>query len=149
MSASDERFPVSAVEDNGLPNLDGSLPEDETIGEAQDRLHTPRDSAMASFDRGTTANEVRAGEPLDVRLAREEPDVLTGDPYPVEGERDPEAGRLVESDEGAREDTEKETTARDVGIDHGQRSAEEAAMHIVEEAPGAVYGPDSYLDDTE
>ena len=39
-------------------------------------------------------------------------------------------GRLVESDEGARTDTEAETTATDYGSDGGGFSAEESAMHI-------------------
>jgi hypothetical protein len=43
------------------------------------------------------------------------------------------AGRLVDPDEGVREDTEKDVVGSDVGIDGGAASAEEAAMHIVDE----------------
>jgi len=43
------------------------------------------------------------------------------------------AGRLVDPDEGIGEDTEKDLIGRDVGIDEGAASAEEAAVHIVEE----------------
>lgn len=39
-------------------------------------------------------------------------------------------GRLVEPDEGARPDTEAETTATDYGSDGGGFSAEESAMHV-------------------
>ena len=43
------------------------------------------------------------------------------------------AGRLVADDEGAHEDDEKQAWASDVGIDGAGASAEEAAMHIVDE----------------
>lgn len=44
-----------------------------------------------------------------------------------------DVGRLVEPDEGAHTDTEKDVVATDVGIDGGGVSAEESAMHIEEE----------------
>jgi hypothetical protein len=43
------------------------------------------------------------------------------------------AGRLVAPDEGAHEDADKELYGRDVGIDGAGASAEEAAMHVIEE----------------
>ena len=46
---------------------------------------------------------------------------------------DDRSGRLVSPDEGAHADTEKDLVAGDVGIDGGAASAEEAAMHVVEE----------------
>ena len=46
---------------------------------------------------------------------------------------DPRAGRLVAEDEGAHPDDEKDLVARDVGIDGGAASAEEAAIHVVED----------------
>ena len=46
---------------------------------------------------------------------------------------DPRAGRLVAEDEGAHPDEEEDLVARDVGIDGGGATAEEAAMHVVEE----------------
>ena len=42
-------------------------------------------------------------------------------------------GRLVAEDEGAHPDEEEDLVARDVGIDAGGATAEEAAMHVVEE----------------
>jgi hypothetical protein len=48
------------------------------------------------------------------------------------------AGRLVESDEGAREDAEKDMVATDVGIDGGAASAEEAAVHVVDSEQVAI-----------
>ena len=46
---------------------------------------------------------------------------------------DPRSGRLVEEDEGAHADLEKDMVARDAGISGGGASAEEAAVHIVDE----------------
>jgi hypothetical protein len=45
---------------------------------------------------------------------------------------DARAGRIVETDQGAFSDTEKDMVARDVGVDGAAASAEEAAMHIVD-----------------
>jgi hypothetical protein len=46
---------------------------------------------------------------------------------------DPRAGRLVAEDEGAHPDDEEDLVATDVGIDGGAATAEEAAVHVVEE----------------
>jgi len=43
------------------------------------------------------------------------------------------AGRLVAPDQGFGEDTEAELVAEDVGISGGAASAEEAAMHVIED----------------
>ena len=42
-------------------------------------------------------------------------------------------GRLVAEDEGAHPDDEEDLVARDVGIDGGAASAEEAAIHVVDD----------------
>jgi len=122
----------------------------------------PLDQGIVAPDRwsagqryGTTPNEARAGESLDQLLAEEEPepDPYAGDEQlPSEGEgvgeeradedvdglllddgADPRAGRLVAEDEGAHPDDEADLVARDVGIDAGAASAEEAAMHVVDD----------------
>lgn len=54
-------------------------------------------------------------------------------PAPGFEQESPRAGRLVEPDEGAHPDTESELVASDVGISGGAASAEEAAMHVVDE----------------
>jgi hypothetical protein len=92
-------------------------------------------------------------ESLDQLLAEEEPDVLTDDeddelPEDRDDEDeadeyvdglllddgpDPRAGRLVAEDEGAHPDEEEDLVASDVGIDGGAASAEEAAIHVVED----------------
>jgi hypothetical protein len=89
----------------------------------------PPETASGVDEFGTTAAEMHDGEPLDARLAREEPDVI--DLAGVDADESaPPVGRLVESDEGARTDTEAEMVAADVGSDLGGYSAEEAAMHL-------------------
>jgi hypothetical protein len=86
---------------------------------------------------GTTADEALQGESLDERLRQEEPDT---DPYAEVGEDldDGEvgtqrAGRLVDPNEGFGEDTEKDLVGEDVGIDGAGASAEEAAVHVIDE----------------
>ncbi len=47
--------------------------------------------------------------------------------------QDPRAGRLVAEDEGAHPVGEADLVAHDAGIDGGAASAEEAAVHIVDD----------------
>ena len=49
---------------------------------------------------------------------------------------DERAGRIVEPDEGAREDTEGGMVGTDVGIDGAAASAEEAAVHVIPDDEG-------------
>jgi hypothetical protein len=110
-----------------------------------------RESTALRF--GSTAAEEEAGESLDQLLAEEEPDdvpdVDDERPEDIAGDDDaadedvdglllddgpdPRAGRLVAEDEGAHPDAEADLVARDVGIDGGAASAEEAAVHVVDE----------------
>lgn len=102
---------------------------------------------------GTTAGEQREGESLDQLLAEEEPDAAFDaddeEPSDVAGDEDladegidglllddgadPRAGRLVAEDEGAHPDREADLVASDTGVDGGAATAEEAAMHVVDE----------------
>lgn len=83
--------------------------------------------------------EPREHESLDERLADEQPDPALDENYrPDEQAGDDEvgdrrSGRLVAPDEGSGVDTEKELLGSDVGIDGGAASAEEAAVHIIDE----------------
>jgi hypothetical protein len=138
------------VED-AYDTLDGALGDD------------PLDRGVATPDRwsagmrfGTTAEEQEEGESLDQLLAEEEPDTPLDEVEEAEEDDededddedaadedvdglllddgpDPRAGRLVAEDEGAHPDDEEDLVARDVGIDGGAATAEEAAMHVVEE----------------
>ena len=119
-----------------------------------DRGVVPPERWSAGVRYGDTAAEQSEGESLDQLLAEEEPDEgadLTEDePEDLEDSDeieqdedvdglllddgpDPRAGRLVAEDEGAHPDEEEDLVARDVGIDGGAATAEEAAMHVVEE----------------
>jgi len=87
---------------------------------------------------GTTADEALQGESIEERERQEEPEP---DPYAEvdveildDGEVGTErAGRLVDPDAGFGEDTEKDLVGEDVGIDGAGASAEEAAVHVVED----------------
>ena len=95
----------------------------------------PLDRGIATPQRWSAAiRQVRtavgqpAGEPLEQRIAEEEPDV---DGPLADSAPDPRAGRLVAEDEGAHPDDEVDLVARDAGIDGGGATAEEAAIHVV------------------
>jgi uncharacterized protein DUF5709 len=87
---------------------------------------------------GTTADEQLQGESFEERERQEEPEA---DPYAEvnddvldDGEVGTErAGRLVDPDGGIGPDEEKDLIGDDVGIDGAASSAEEAAVHIVED----------------
>lgn len=132
----DDQTPVATQADTGTTGIDFDVDESMTAGEILDREHSPLERPVAVDDFGTTANEQRDGESLDGRLRREEPDPALDVEVPyvseAEGFGDRPSGRIVEPDEGAREDDVKENVAMDVGRDEGQRSAEEAAMHTFE-----------------
>jgi hypothetical protein len=84
-------------------------------------------------------HEVDERETLDERLAEEEPDVGAGleeesDDILDDGEvGDARSGRLIAQDAGSADDEDAELWATDAGIDGAGASAEEAAMHIVDE----------------
>lgn len=136
--------PADPFEEEGLASQEPGLAGKRITGDPQDDVAVPGDDPVAVDDFGTTASEERAGEPLDLRLSREEPDFAgrsdqpadespnADQPYPEDLEE--RVGRIVESDEGARADDEPDAVALDVGTDLGGFSAEERAMHIEPEA---------------
>lgn len=115
--------PGSELDAEGIPDHLGPLPSKDATGDGQEGLVPPRDQPIAADDFGTTAAEQHAGESHPGRLARELPDETAQSPYP---DLTAAAGRIVEDDEGARTDTEKDAVAHDVGVDHGGFSAEES-----------------------
>lgn len=83
-----------------------------------------------------TEREQYEGESLAERLAQELPDVGAQDAAdrPTPGDREADrTGRLVEADDDASHYHGSSTAATDVGIAGGAASAEEAAMHLVDE----------------
>jgi Family of unknown function (DUF5709) len=81
-----------------------------------------------------TPAEERQGESLDEHLAEEVPDVGEDDIFL--GDAEPRAGRLVAPDEGAHADEEADEIAVDVGPAGYASSAEEAAIHIIDDPEG-------------
>lgn len=128
-------------DDAGLLDAEDTL-DDDGVGDPLDRGWSPPERPWAVEHTGVTAAE---RETLDQRLAEELPDAAVpdgdgiGDCDDSDGELlDNEvgarrSGRLVAPDEGAHEDDESGLIATDVGIDGAAASAEEAAMHIVDE----------------
>jgi len=110
----------------------------------------------ASIRSGGTAEEQEEGESLDELLAEEEPDVYAEDDEDDDldenetredvrrsvraGGPDRRAGRLVaenDDDEGTFVD-DGEAIGLDAGIDSGGATAEEAAVHVLEEEDDSV-----------
>ncbi|HEX3813408.1 MAG TPA: DUF5709 domain-containing protein [Mycobacteriales bacterium] len=92
--------------------------------DALDSGYVPPDRPSGMGRSGLTTAEEIEGESLDDRLRQEtdtDDDALD----------DTRAGRLVADDEGVRSDTTAELAADDVGIDGGAASAEEAAVHTI------------------
>lgn len=128
----------SRFEDEGIPDLQEGTPGQQWAEDPQE-LPLPGDDPAAVDDFGTTVDEQVRGESLDDRLAREVPETVVDPLAPrdpdepvdgVTGDVDYRVGRLVEEDEGAHTDTEKDSIATDVGADMGGLTAEEAAMHL-------------------
>jgi len=73
-----EREPT--LDSEGVPDLEGPLPEKELTGDPQEGIAAPYDRPRASVDWGVTAEEQRELEPLDVRVGRELSDIGATDP---------------------------------------------------------------------
>lgn len=126
----DQLQPQDSLDDRGVEDvLDEGFSPPEKLRGAEDKAVTPRGELE--------------GETLDERIAQEEPevwaeaedeadaDILDG---PVGGEVGAaRTGRLVAPDEGVREDVDTAPYAEDEGIDGAGASAEEAAMHTLED----------------
>jgi hypothetical protein len=149
---------VFSVDDEDQPGAEDMLL-DRGLDDPLDEGYSPPEKPRAVDSFGTTFEEARQGESLEQRIAQEEPDPNAAFDDPLaddadtgagadapDSEQDADegftnddevgdrrAGRLVAPDEGVREDTEKDLVGEDVGIDGAGASAEEAAVHVVEE----------------
>lgn len=146
-SSDDESYHGYSVDDETQPQGTGDslVDDDRGLDDPLDEGYSPPEKWSAGQRFGNTPLEESTGETFDQRLAQEVPEP---DPYEraeaegdstEEGDADPEAGdrragRLVEPDEGAHTDTEKDLVAEDVGIDGAAAGAEEAAVHVIEDA---------------
>jgi len=142
MSENDsETYGGYSVDDEDQPQGDGdSMSDDRGLTEPLDEGYSPPERWSVGQGYGNTPLEEELGETLDQRIAQEEPEP---DPYAEEDVEDLDdgevgnarAGRLVAPDEGAGEDEDSEMFADDAGIDGAGASAEEAAMHVVNDWP--------------
>ena len=139
MSQIDETEPGSSDgENDGVAeqlSVEDSLL-DTRIDDVLDEGYSPPDREP-SVHVPTEAEEER-GESLDELLSAEVPDVWVEDEanlFDESGEEvgDFRAGRLVGIGSDGFSDTEKDLLAGDVGIDGAGASAEEAAMHVIDE----------------
>ena len=109
--------------------------DDRGVDDVLDEGYSPPEKPRAVDQHAHTPNEYSEGETLDERLQQEEPDVVVDPDAPVDeyvddGEvGDERTGRIAE--DGAGQDG----LGADVGIDGAGASAEEAAMHTVDEDP--------------
>jgi hypothetical protein len=142
-SGENETYNDYSVDDEDQPQGDGdSLVSDRGLAEPLDEGYSPPEKWSVAEGYGNTPYEEEVGETLDQRIAQEEPEP---DPYAesddateagedVGGEVGTErAGRLVDEDEGLGPDVDSEMVGEDVGIDGAGASAEEAAVHVIED----------------
>jgi len=120
---------------------------DRGVDDVLDEGYSPPERPRGLTAKGVTPREEIEGETIEERVAHEEPEVWAEDERDTAG-ADPvgeeivdgevgraRAGRLTSPDEGLGEDEEAELIGRDVGIDGAAASAEEAAVHVIDEGP--------------
>jgi len=158
-----------SIDDEDQLQPEDTLEQDD-VDDVLDRGYSPADQARGSLAHGVTAEEQHRDETIEERIRQEVPeegtaygapdnesglddDGLLGgdDPDAIAAEDDwlgdgevgdARAGRLVAPDEGTGYDEEKDLVGEDVGIDGAGASAEEAAVHVIEEP----FGEDSDLE---
>lgn len=136
----DEQVPDGSEQLDQLQADDSLI--DRGVADVLDEGYIAPDHWSCAEGFGNTAAEMRQGESLEMRMAQEEPDggwtyADTDDWNPSHEKRQvgtKRAGRLVAHGHGYDvEDDEAESTAEDMGYSGGAASAEEAAMHIIED----------------
>ncbi|MEV5192314.1 DUF5709 domain-containing protein [Streptomyces clavifer] len=114
------------------------------LDDVLDAGYSPPEKPLGVSKYGTTGEEQREGESLDRRLAQEVPeeDSVLADPADTGPEDngpeevdagDERAGRVAVADEEPGSARNNRVLGRDVGIEGGAASAEEAAVHIQED----------------
>ena len=134
--ADDDMFGDSVYESgDAVDDTDGLDPVEALTGDDPDEAmqtgYSPPEREPYNLRHIPTAFEQSQGESLDERLAEEEPDVSDADLD--EADIEARAGRLVAPDAGAPADFESDAVATDVGTAGFASSAEEAAMHVIDE----------------
>jgi Family of unknown function (DUF5709) len=153
-----------------LDDEDQLQPEDtleQGTDDVLDAGYSPPDRLHGSLAHGVTAEEQARDETIEERIRQEVPEEGTAygapdnesgldedrvggdDPDSIAAEDDwigdgevgdVRAGRLVAPDEGLGSDEEKDLLGEDVGIDGAAASAEEAAMHVIDDVDEVVDG---------
>jgi hypothetical protein len=153
-----------------LDDEDQLQPEDtleQGTDDVLDAGYSPPDRLHGSLAHGVTAEEQARDETIEERIRQEVPEEGTAygapdnesglvedrvggdDPDSIAAEDDwigdgevgdVRAGRLVAPDEGLGSDEEKDLLGEDVGIDGAAASAEEAAVHVIDDADEVVDG---------
>ena len=129
--------PVSDLEQEGIPDLEGGYPGEAAAGVSHDEVVVPGDRPLGAEEFGTTAAEGREDEPLSVRVEREEPDLAAIEATELGG-----GERLVEPDWGTLGADEEGDLIGGAALDDtGALSSEEAAIHVTTEdrAPGVTW----------
>ena len=136
-----ELYEGYSVDDEDQPsNIEGLG--DDDVEDELDRGYSPPERPSAGQGYGNTPWEEEHRETIDQRVEQEipEPDPYaeSGDPADADVLDDgvvgaERAGRLVDPDAGIGEDTEKDLVGEDVGVDGAAATAEEAAVHVVED----------------
>ncbi|WP_338068796.1 DUF5709 domain-containing protein [Cellulomonas endophytica] len=111
--------------------------EDTLVGRGVDDLldegYTPPERPRpATAHYGETAWEEAHRETIDQRIVQEEPEVWESDEPPAPDREPLRAGRL-QADDGAVDAGGTDMFAVDQGVDGGAASAEEAAVHVVDD----------------
>jgi hypothetical protein len=141
-TAENEYYHDYSVDDEDQPqSTHDDLTDDRGLQDPLDEGYSPPEKWSPAEGYGNTPLEEQMGESLEQRLGQEVPEE---DPYVAASQPPPEdvggsevgnqrSGRLVAEDEGTSTDEEKDLVADDVGIDGAAASAEEAAVHTVDE----------------
>ena len=146
--------------------------EQDDVDDVLDRGYSPPDRLHGSLAHGVTAEEQHRDETIEERIRQEVPDPASAygapdnesgldededriggdDPDSIAAEDDwlgdgevgdRRAGRLVAPDAGSGWDDEKDLVGEDVGVDGAAASAEEAAVHVIDEPWGEDETDDS------
>ena len=138
MSENRETYGEYSVDDEDQLQPEDSLL-DRGVDDALDEGYSPPEKWSGAERYGNTPWEEEHGESLEQRIAQEEPEP---DPY-LSAELEDEhvggevgnarAGRLVADEDGSDDDFHQDMEGHDVGIDGAGASAEEAAVHIIDE----------------
>lgn len=138
MSEYDEAVPEETEQLDQLQSDETLV--DRGVSDILDEGYTTPENWSSAQGYGNTLSEMRKGETLDMRVSQEQPEPVRDEtpwnPDPTEPREvgHQRAGRIVDANNGyPGEDTESGSIGHDVGIDGGAATAEEAAMHIIDD----------------